>query len=97
MGWQDLKFLTNRFVIAIIIFVVWVAFIDDNSWLYLRNLNKQISKLESKKAFYIENIKLQKQMLKDLQNDVKLQKYAREELLMKKPGEDIYIIEVENK
>ncbi len=91
------KYITNRFVIALIIFVIWMAFIDDNSWLYLRNLNKQIETLENKKEFYQEGIKNQKQELKDLKNDEKLKKYAREKLLMKKKGEDIYIIESKNK
>ncbi len=91
------KYITNRFVIALIVFVIWMAFIDDNSWLYLRNLNRQIETLENKKEFYQEGIKNQKQELKDLKNDEKLKKYAREKLLMKKKGEDIYIIESKNK
>jgi len=91
------KYITNRFVIALIVFVIWMAFIDDNSLLYLRNLDKQIETLENKKAFYQEGIKNQKQELKDLKNDAKLKKYAREKLLMKKKGEDIYIIESQNK
>ena len=90
---SQFKFLTNRFVIAIIVFLVWIAFIDDNSLLYLRNLDKQINKLQNKKDYYKKDIEIQKQTLKDLNNDEKLQKYAREKLLMKKEGEDIFIIE----
>ncbi len=90
------KYLTNRFVIALIVFVAWMSFIDDNSLLYQHRLNNQIKQLEDKKAFYTEAIKQQKQTLKDLNNDEKLKKYAREKLLMKKKGEDIYIIETEN-
>jgi len=88
-----LKYLTNRFVIAFIIFVIWISFIDDNSLLYLNKFNKEIDKLEKQKTFYKEGILKQKQSLKDLNNDEKLQKYAREKLLMKKEDEDIYIIE----
>ena len=93
---EYLKYLTNRFVVTIIVFLAWVIFIDDNSLLYQHSLNKQIKTLEDKKAFYTEAIKEQKQTLKDLDNDKKLKKYAREKLLMKKQGEDIYIIETEN-
>ncbi len=93
MKWAPFKFLTNRFIIAILFFLIWIIFIDDNSLLYLRNLNHQIEKLEEKKAFYLESIKKQKQTLKDLKDDQKLQKYVREKLLLKKEGEDIYIIE----
>jgi len=90
---SQFKFLTNRFVIAIIIFLVWVTFIDDNSLLYLGKLDKKIDELQTKRAYYQKEIKVQKQTLKDLNNDEKLQKYAREKLLMKKEGETIYLID----
>ncbi len=92
---EYLKYLTNRYVVAIIVFVAWISFFDDNSLLYQHGLNKQIKDLKNKKAFYSEAIKKQKQMLKDLDDDKKLEKYAREKLLMKQPGEDVYIIDNE--
>ncbi len=93
MKLNQFKFLTNRFILAILIFLVWIIFIDDNSLLYLRDLDRQIQQLEDKKNFYKEGIKKQKQTLKDLNDDRQLQKYAREKLLLKKEGEDIYLIE----
>ncbi len=87
------KHISNKFVIALIVFVVWVIFIDSNSLIFLKSLDKDIDELQEKKEFYQKGIKQQKQDLKDLSNDQKLQKYAREKLLMKKEGEDIYIIE----
>ncbi len=87
------KNITNRFVIALLLFVVWIVFIDDNSLLYLHGLDRNIQELKNKKAFYQNGIKQQKIELKDLNDTRKLQKYAREKLLMKKEGEDIYIIE----
>ncbi len=87
------KHISNKFVIALIVFVVWVIFIDANSLVFLNGLDKNINDLENKKSFYQKGIEQQKQDLKDLSNDKKLQKYAREKLLMKKKGEDIYIIE----
>ncbi len=83
----------NKFTIALFIFVLWVLFIDNNSWLFQKKLNKEIKKYEERKAFYQDEIKKQKQELKDLQDEKKLEKYAREKLLMKKKGEDLYIIE----
>ena len=90
---DKLKHINNRFIIAILIFIVWIVFIDDNSLIYLHGLNKEINDLEQKKDFYQEGIRQEKQELKDLENPKKLQKYAREKLLMKKDGEDIYIVE----
>ncbi len=83
----------NKFTIAIFFFVLWVLFMDNNSWIFHKKLDKEIRKYKERKAFYIEEIKKQKQELKDLQEEKKLEKYAREKLLMKKKGEDIYIIE----
>ena len=94
---EYLTYLKNRFVIAIIVFMAWISFFDDNSLLYQHGLNKQIDDLENKKAFYTGAIKKQKQTLKDLNNDDKIKKYAREKLMMKQPGEDIYIIENDKK
>ncbi len=87
------KYLKNKFAIAFVLFLIWIIFIDQNSFQYLHKLDKKISELKSKKAYYQVQIKQEKQDLKDLSNDQKLQKYAREKLLMKKKGEDIYIIE----
>ena len=89
------KHISNKFIIAFIVFVIWVIFIDSNSLIFLKDLDKDINELQEKKAFYKKGIKQQKQDLKDLSNDNKLQKYAREKLLMKKENEDIYIIEKE--
>jgi cell division protein FtsB len=83
----------NKFTVAIAIFVFWVLFIDNNSWLFHRKLDKEIQKYEERKKFYKEEIIKQKQELKDLKDEKKLEKYAREKLLMKKKGEDLYIIE----
>jgi len=94
---DKIKHIKNRFVIAIIAFIAWIVFIDDNSIIYLHKFDKEINELEGKKAYYQEEIKKEKQDLKDLNNDAKLQSYAREKLLMKKEGEDIYIIEKKEK
>ena len=83
----------NRFVVAILIFIIWIVFVDDNSLLYLHRLDKDIKELEKQKEFYRKGIQEQKQALKNLNDKQKLQKYAREKLLMKKEDEDIYIIE----
>jgi len=83
----------NKFTIAIFIFVLWVLFMDNNSWIFHKKLDRELEKYEERKTFYKNEIKKQKQELKDLQDEKKLEKYAREKLLMKKKDEDIYIIE----
>jgi cell division protein DivIC len=53
-----------------------------------------LQKLEAKKKYYQEQIKKAKKEVADLQNDpAALEKFARERYLMKRDGEDVYIIE----
>ena len=83
----------NKFSIAIAFFVLWILFIDVNSLFFQQGLNKEIKKLEEKKAFYQKEIQKKKQELKDLKDEKKLEKYGREKLLLKKKDEDIYLID----
>ena len=51
--------------------------------------------MELKKAYYEQEIEKTKKELNDLQNNpAAIEKYARERYLMKKEGEDIFIVEV---
>ena len=40
------KFITNRYVIIMSIFIVWMVFFDENSWLNHREFDKEINKVE---------------------------------------------------
>ena len=75
------------------IFIIWMIFLDTNSYLIHSRLNSEIEQL------IIKNENLKKEIEKDIKfiNDMKdLDKYeafARENFYMKKDGEEIYIIE----
>jgi cell division protein DivIC len=87
------KTITNKYLFAFLIFSVWMIFLDDHNILFLRqNLNK-LKKLRIEKEYYREKISLDTQKLKELQTDSKnLEKFAREQFLMKKKDEDIFLI-----
>ncbi|SDS25658.1 Septum formation initiator [Polaribacter sp. KT25b] len=87
------KILTNTFVIIFIPFIIWMLFFDENSYLTHREFNKEIEDLESTITFYEEKLDSDKEMIKNLQDSLKLERFAREKYLMKKENEDIYIIE----
>ena len=87
------KFLTNRYVIILIAFVVWMLFFDENSYLVHREFNKEIEELETAKTFYQKKIEEDKKTIKNLEDSLQLERFAREKYLMKKENEDIYIIE----
>jgi len=87
------KTLTNKYLFAFLIFSIWMIFLDDHNILFLRqNLNK-LKKFRVENTYYKEKISVDSQKLKELQTDSKnLEKFAREQFLMKKKNEDIFLI-----
>ena len=86
--------LTNKYLVAFSFFVVWMLFFDQRDFFQQRERQAELKKLETKKHFYEQEIARTKKELADLQNNpAALEKFAREHYLMKKDGEDIYIIE----
>lgn len=88
-----LKITTNSYVIIIIFFVIWMLFIDENSYLYHQELNKEIKELEKINNFHKLKIKENKKTILKLKDSLELERYAREKYLMKKKDEDVFIIE----
>jgi cell division protein FtsB len=60
-----------------------------------RQLNKQIDELQDNKKYYQDEIRKDKENIKLLNNQDQVEKYAREKYHMKKPNEDVFIIEYE--
>lgn len=87
------KFFTNIFVMILIPFIIWMLFFDENSYLVHREFNKEINELEEAINFYKLKIKEDQLIIQDLQDSLQLEKFAREQYLMKKKNEDIFIIE----
>ncbi|WP_299109106.1 septum formation initiator family protein [uncultured Tenacibaculum sp.] len=84
---------TNIYVVILTVFVVWMLFFDENSYLTHREFNKEIKELETWIEFHQKRIAKDKETIKKLQDSLELERYAREKYLMKKDNEDIYIIE----
>ncbi len=83
----------NKYFIVGFLFLIWISFLDENN---LVSLNQQINTLEEKQEI-IESLKNQIKEIEDklelLNNDQKeLEKFARENFLMKKENEDIILI-----
>jgi len=87
------KILLNTFVIILVTFIIWMFFFDENSYLTHRKFNTEIEKLETTNAFYKKKIAEDKATIKNLQDSLELQRFAREKYLLKKENEDIYLIE----
>ncbi len=87
------SFLKNKYLITVVIFLVWLTFFDRNNFIsqirYGRILNNQRKQVE----FYKSEIARDSTALHELMSDTaSLEKFAREKYLMKKDNEDIYLI-----
>ena len=80
------KIFLNRYFFTGAVFVFWMTFIDNTSWLVVRNLNQEINKYEEQLAFY-------KRLM---QNKDEKEKYARENYFMKRKNEEIFILVVDS-
>ena len=90
-----IKSFKNIFFVITLIFIIWMLFFDANSWLVQRELNKEIEILDSKKEFYIKEIKKDLETKKSLETIDGLENYAREKYYMKRKNEDIFLIETD--
>ncbi|MFY0631428.1 MAG: septum formation initiator family protein [Flavobacteriaceae bacterium] len=86
------KFLTNSYIFILTIFLVWMFFFDENTHLN-REFNKEIKELNNTVNFYKKEIERDKSIIKQLQDTLQLERFARERYLMKKKNEDVFIIE----
>lgn len=93
--WKKIPaFLRNFYVIAIIGFIIWMTFFDSNDWINRYRMNRKLGELEDEKEYYEEKIKEVEKDRQELMGTPELlEKFAREKYLMRKPGEDVFVIE----
>ena len=85
--------LRNKFVLTILIFIVWILLLDSNNLIDRYKDMRELHKLKIDKEYYIKRIEEDKQKLHELKTDNhNLEKFAREQYHMKKPDEDLYLI-----
>lgn len=88
-----IKFITNKYVIVLTIFIFWMFFFDENSVLTHYEFSKEINKLKNEKSYFKTEITKDKKLINNLKDSAHLEKFAREKYQMKKENEDIYIIQ----
>lgn len=91
-----LKPFKNIYVLILIGFGVWMIFFDAHSLLLHKELNEEIDDLENEKEYYKNEMLKDKKAIKELSTSEGVEKTARETYYMKKPNEEIYIIEYED-
>ncbi len=87
------RFLKNKYVLTTIIFFFWLLLFDQNNLLERRKLNREYKQLLQEQEYYQQKIKEDRKRINELKtNDENLEKFAREQYLMKRDNEDIFII-----
>lgn len=88
------KALRNFYIVATVIFLIWMMVLDSNNLIARYQLSAKLSSLEDEKEYYEEKIKEVEKDRDELFGDREsVEKFAREKYFMKKESEDIFIIE----
>ena len=91
---KTFSILANKYLLAASFFVVWMLFFDQRDFFYVREQKSKLKELENKKHYYQIEIEKAKKDLADLQNNpAALEKFAREHYMMKRDGEEVFIID----
>ncbi|NBO58153.1 MAG: septum formation initiator family protein [Chitinophagia bacterium] len=92
------RFFKNKYIIVSIFFVVWMLFFDHNNLFLHLQYRSELNELNQKKKYYLEQIGKTRndvEMMKT--NPAWKEKIAREQYLMKKDNEDLYLIKENDK
>ena len=93
---QILRKLNNRYVYAIVIFLVVFLFVDQFNLFEQIRLRKTLKDNKDEIEFYEKEISDSKELLYKLQNDTAtMEKVARENYMMKRDNEVVYLIETQ--
>ena len=92
------KVLSYKYLVAIVLFLAWIIFFDENSIVEHQKNKQRLQELTQQKVYYKERIESDKQKLEDLKSGVEnLEKFAREQYYMSKPDEDVFVVVEEEK
>jgi len=90
---RSYKFFKNKYLICIVVFVVWMSFFDVKDWGLLIERHNKISELEKSEKMLSEQIQETRAELNLLRSDAQsIERYAREKYYMKKDNEDIFLV-----
>lgn len=90
------RFLSNKYVLTTLIFLVIIGVLDKNSLVKRFEHRREILTLESEIKKYQDQYDRDSKLLKEISsNPAAMEKVAREKYFMKKDNEDVYVFEGE--
>ena len=85
--------LKNKYFLSASAFIVWILFFDPRDVFTQMEHRRELKELEVSKAWYqSENTALTAESERLRSNPATIEKYARENYLMKRDNEDIFIV-----
>ena len=87
------KFIRSFYFITGMLFLVWMLFFDSNDFITQYRMSRELRDKENDKEYYLEKMAEVQQDREELMGNAELlEKFAREKYLMKRPGEDVFIV-----
>lgn len=87
--------LKNKYILTIIVFVLYGLFLDDIDVFTIIRQKSKLSQLESQKKEVTRQLTETRSTLKKLKYPSEVERYAREKKLFKKDDEDVFVISYE--
>jgi len=92
------RIVKNKYFIVSVLFLLYVLIFSQNNLIERYSGILHLRKLQQQKEYYLKIINVNNNKIRELKTDkINLEKFAREEYLMKKPGEDIFVLVKEQK
>ncbi len=89
-----LSIVTNKFVLTALAFGVWMFFFDQNDFRSMQQRKQELQRTKDNIAYLNNEIaSMEKDHEEMVGNPQRLEQYAREQYLMKRDNEDVYVIE----
>ena len=89
-----LGIVTNKFVLTALAFGVWMFFFDQNDFRSMQQRKQELQDTKDNIAYLNKEIAgMEKDHEEMVGNPQRLEQYAREQYLMKRDNEDVYVIE----
>jgi cell division protein FtsB len=86
----------NRYALTVFALVIWMIFFDSRDVFMMYKLKKELNTIRQEKEYFEKEIEVTRADLDNLLNDNdKIERYAREKYLMKNANEEIFVISVE--
>ncbi len=93
--WVELigSILKQKYAIAVAIFILWITFLDSNNLMNRAGAIRELGELQETKEYYKKKVVEDTRLLNELKRNNKvLERYAREQYLMKRENEEIFLI-----